>query len=89
MLYTIWAVLGLMLVDFLIGAFRLLVTKSFTHKLVLGYLSALLQHVFPLLIILTLTPIDPTGWILQVFYYLSGLAIIWHYLVDIVNKWKA
>jgi hypothetical protein len=84
-----WAVLGLMLVDFLIGAFRSLVTKSFTHKLVLGYLSDLLHYVFPLLIIMTLMRLDPTGWILLVVYYISGLAIIWHYLAQIVNKWRA
>jgi hypothetical protein len=84
-----WAATGLLLIDFLIGVFRSLVTKSFTHKLVLGYLSDLLHLVFPLLIIMTLMPLDPTGWILHAFYYISVLAIIWHYLVEIVNKWRA
>ncbi len=89
MLYTMWAVLGLMLIDFIIGAFRSLISKSFSHTLVLGYLKDLLNLVFPLLIILSLMQFDPSGWILMVFYYIVGLAIIWHYLAEIVHKWRA
>ncbi len=89
MLYTMWAVLGLMLLDFIVGLVRSVVTKSFSPKMVLEYLKALLYFVFPLLIVLSLMPIDPTGWILVIFYYIGGLAIILNYIVEIVKKWRA
>ncbi|MCM2532980.1 hypothetical protein NDK43_12000 [Neobacillus pocheonensis] len=84
-----WAVLGLMLLDFIVGLFKSLVTKSFNLKMVLDYLKDVLYLVFPLVFILNLMPIDPTGWILLVFYYIGGLAVIWNYLSGIINKWRA
>lgn len=89
MLYTLWAVLGLMLVDFIIGLFRSIVTKAFTPKIGLDTLKYILYYVFPLVFITSLIPIDPSGWILMVFYYITGLFVIWHYLVSIFTKWKA
>lgn len=89
MLYTLWAVLGLMLLHFLISLFRSLVTKSFTLEVVLVYLKDILFYVFPLLVIITLLPLDPTGWILIVFYFISGVAIILNYLIGIINQWRA
>ncbi len=83
-----WAVMGLMLLDFLIGVFRSLVSKSFSPNMVLDYLKDTLYFVFPLMVLMTLIPIDPTGWILLAFYYIGGLAIVWNYLKSIVNKWK-
>lgn len=88
-LYTMWAVLGLMLLDFLIGLIRSIVTKSFSLQWVLGYFKNVLYHVFPLLIIISLIPIDPTGWILFIFYLIGGLALIIHYLIEIGHKWRA
>ncbi|WP_245592181.1 hypothetical protein [Ectobacillus panaciterrae] len=83
-----WAILGLMLLDFLIGLVRSLVTKSFSLKMVLDYLKDVLYYVFPLLVVVTLMPLDPTGWILLIFYYIGGLAVIWNYLIEIKNKWR-
>lgn len=89
MLYTMWAVLGLMMLDFVIGIIRSLVTKSFTLNSILEYLQNFLYHVFPLLVIITVMPLDPTQWVLLIFYYISGLALVLHYLINIVNKWRA
>jgi hypothetical protein len=89
MLYTLWAVLGLMLVDFIVGLFRSLVTKSFSPNVGLDYLKDTLYYVFPLIFIANLMSIDPSGWILMVFYYICGITVIWHYLVSIFTKWKA
>jgi hypothetical protein len=88
-LYTMWAVFGLMLLNLLIGMFRSLVTRSFSPSIVLDYLKDVLYYVLPLIIIVTLIPLDPTGWILLIFYYVGGLAIVWNYLLEIKNKWKA
>lgn len=84
-----WAVLGLMLLDFLIGFVRSIATKSFSLQLVLGHLQNMLYHVFPLLIIISLMPIDPTGWILLIFYFIGGLALIINYMIEIGKKWRA
>jgi hypothetical protein len=89
MLYTMYGVVGLMLLDFVIGFVRSLATKTFTVNMVLDYLKSVLYMVFPLLVVLSLMPLDPTGWALKIFYYIGGLAIIWNYLVQIVSKWRA
>ncbi|NRD79478.1 phage holin family protein [Bacillus sp. BRMEA1] len=89
MLYTLWAVLGLMVVDFVVGFFRSIVTKTFTPKIGLDYLKDILYYVLPLIFISNLMSVDPSGWILMVFYYICGIAVIWHYLVSIFTKWKA
>jgi hypothetical protein len=84
-----YAVLGLMLLDFVVGLVRSVVTNTFTVNMVLDYLKSVLYMVFPLIVILSLVPIDPTGWALKIFYYIGGLAIIWNYLVSMVSKWRA
>lgn len=84
-----WAVIGLLLIDFLIAIFRSGANGTFSPNIVIGYLQNFLYHIFPLLVIFYLMPIDPTGWILITFYFISGLALIWHYLVDIKNNWRA
>ncbi|KAB2330740.1 hypothetical protein F7731_19245 [Cytobacillus depressus] len=89
MLYAIWAVLGLMIIDFLIGFFRSLATKSFSPKIILEYLKDILYYVFPLIFLMNIMPIDPTGWILLIFFYIGALGVIFNYLLQIKNKWKA
>lgn len=84
-----WVVLGLLLIDFLIGIFRNAINGSLSPNIVLDYLKNLLYHVFPLLIIVSLIPLDPSGWILIAFYYISGLGLIWYYAVEIIHKWRA
>lgn len=88
-LYTMWAVLGLMLLDFFIGFFKSLVTRSFSPSTVLNYLKDVLYYVLPLIIIVTWMPLDPTGWLLKTFFYIGGFAVVWNYLMAIKNKWKA
>lgn len=84
-----YAVLGLLLIDFLIGLFRSAANGSVSPNIVLDYLQKMLYHIFPLMIVINLMPIDPTGWVLIAFYYISGLALVWHYLIEIKNKWRA
>jgi hypothetical protein len=88
-LYMMWAVLGFMMLDFLVGLFRSVVTKSFSSKMVLDYLKDILYYVVPLLFLLSLIPIDPTKWVLLIFFYIGGLAVIWNYLKGIIKKWRA
>jgi hypothetical protein len=78
-----------MMLDFVVGLVRSVVTNTFSANMVLDYLKSVLYMVFPLLFVYSIEGLDPTGWILKIFYYIGGLAIIWNYLSAIVNKWRA
>lgn len=84
-----WAIFGLMWLDLLVGLFRSLVTRSFSPSLILDYLKDVLYYILPLTVVVTMMPLDPTGWLMMIFYYIGGLAVIWNYLVSIKNKWSA
>ncbi|WP_163100680.1 hypothetical protein [Peribacillus alkalitolerans] len=86
MLYTMWGVLGLMFLDFLIAFFRSFWKGSFNTAFVLEYLKDVLYFVIPLNIIVSMIPMDPTGWILVIFYFAGGIAVIIKYIVDIKGK---
>ncbi|MBD0381802.1 hypothetical protein [Paenibacillus sedimenti] len=88
MLYTMWAVFGLMIIDFLIAFFKLFWEGAFNPSFVLGYLKDILYYVFPLNVLLSLLSIDPTGWILVIFYFIGGIAIVLKYVVDIIKRFQ-
>ena len=87
-LYTMWSVLGLLIINFLISFFKAFWAGSFDPDFALGYLKDILYYVLPLNVILTLRPIDPTSWILVSLYFILALAVILHYLLDIKKKFK-
>jgi hypothetical protein len=89
LVYTLWAVFGLMIIDFLIGFIKSFWKGSFTLTFVLDYLKDVLYYVVPLYIIATISSIDPTGWILNIFYFSGGIAVSLKYLLDIFKKFKA
>lgn len=89
LVYTLWAVFGLMIIDFLIGFIKSFWKGSFTLTFVLDYLKDVLYYVVPLYIIVTISSIDPTGWILNIFYFIGGIAVSLKYLLDIFKKFKA
>lgn len=85
MLYAMWAIFGLMFVDFLINLFRNLSANSLT--LMLDYLRDILSYVLPLMIVVNMMPLDPTGgWVMLIAYYVGAIAIIWNYLTSIRNR---
>ncbi|HBZ82096.1 MULTISPECIES: hypothetical protein [Brevibacillus] len=86
MIYTIWAIFGLMMIDFLIVLFRSFWAGSVNPSFVLGYLKDILYYVLPLNIIVSMIVIDPTGYILVVWYFICGLAVIVKYLLDIIKR---
>jgi hypothetical protein len=88
MIYTLLAIFGLMIIDFLIAFFRSFWEGNFDPTFVLGYLKDVLYYVLPLNIILSMIPIDPTRLILVIFYFVCGIAIILKYLLDIKRKFK-
>jgi hypothetical protein len=88
MVYTMWAVFGLMIIDFLIAFFKSFWKGSFGPTIVLDYLKDVLYYVFPLNIIISMIPMDPTGWILVIFYFVGGLAVIIKYIIDIKGKFQ-
>jgi hypothetical protein len=89
LVYTLWAVFGLMIIDFLIGFIKSFWKGSLTLTYVLDYLKDVLFYVMPLYIIVTISSIDPTGWILNIFYFIGGIAVSLKYLLDIVKKFKS
>ncbi|WP_141432679.1 hypothetical protein [Bacillus sp. 03113] len=89
MFYALWAVFGFMLLDFLVGLFRSLVTWTLNPKIITNYLKDIIFYVYPLIVIANILPIDPTGWILIIFYYIGAVGIIWYYITGLINKWRA
>ncbi|WP_088067335.1 hypothetical protein [Gottfriedia luciferensis] len=88
MLYTIWAIMGLMILDFVIAFIRSFWKGSFGTSFILGYLKDILYFIFPLKFLISMFPLDPTGWILIAFYFVGGIAVVIKYLKDIVSKFK-
>ncbi|MDD9267302.1 hypothetical protein ACFPES_09745 [Paenibacillus sp. GCM10023248] len=82
MIYTLWAIFGLMIVHFLISFFRTFWEGTFDFSFVLDYLKDVLYYILPLNVLVNLSSIDPTGWILVIFYFICGIAVILKYLLD-------
>jgi len=85
-MYTMWAVFGLMIIDFLLAFFKSFWAGTFSPMIVLNYLKDIVYFVLPLNIIVSMMPMDPTGWILVIFYFIGGIAVILKYLIDIKGK---
>jgi hypothetical protein len=89
MLYTMWAVLGLMTLDLLLGIYKSMKSNSFSLDQLSGFLGGMLTYVFPMLLLhnLNMADIDPTGgWILSILYYATGIGVIWKYLMGLKGK---
>lgn len=89
MIYTVWAIFGLMIIDFLIVLFRSFWQGSFDPGFVLGYLKDILYYILPLNLIISMSSFDPTGFILVTFYFIGGIAVIIKYLVDIKRRFES
>ncbi|NQX57949.1 hypothetical protein [Paenibacillus qinlingensis] len=87
-IYTIWGIFGFMLVDFLIAFFKSFWVGSFGPTVVLGYLKDVLYYVLPLTVLLSMISFDPTGWIVVIFYFICGLAVMAKYVLDIIKKFQ-
>lgn len=86
MIYTVWAIFGLMIIDFLIVLFQSFWQGSFHPSFILGYLKDILYYILPLNILVSMTSIDPTGYTLLTFYFIGGLAAIIKYVLDIKSR---
>lgn len=87
-IYMMLAVFGLMIIDFLLAFFKSFWTGTFSPSIVLNYLKDIVYYVLPLNILVSMMSIDPTGWILLIFYFIGGLAVIIKYGIDIIGKIK-
>ncbi|GGA14047.1 hypothetical protein GCM10008018_68680 [Paenibacillus marchantiophytorum] len=83
MLYSMWVVLGLMGLSFLVGLYHSLKAGTFSSSLILTYLQDLLFYVFPLFLLANMTSLDPTGWILLIAYYVGALGVVLKYLASL------
>jgi hypothetical protein len=88
MIYTLWAIFGLLFINLLISLFQSFWKGSFDTAFLLDYLKDILYFVLPLTFILDMLSIDPTGWVLTIGYFVFGLAVILKYLKDIVKKFQ-
>ena len=80
MLYTMWAVIGLIGLDLLAGWYRSLMGHSFSVDNLTDFLGSMISYVLPLLILNALTGIDPTGWLVLLAYSVGGVGDIIKYL---------
>ncbi|MFC5450587.1 hypothetical protein [Paenibacillus aestuarii] len=85
--YTLWAIFGFMMLDFMIALFGSFWAGSFDTTF-LGYLKDIMFYVIPLNFLLSMVAIDPTGWIVIVVYFIGGLSIILKYVIDIVRRFQ-
>ncbi|MCY9665167.1 hypothetical protein M5X11_09375 [Paenibacillus alginolyticus] len=83
MLYSMWVVLGLMGLSFLLGLYKALKAGSFSSALILTYLQDMLYYVFPLFLISNMMSLDPTGFLLLVAYYIGALGLVLKYLAQL------
>jgi hypothetical protein len=88
-IYTLLAVFGLMILDFIIAFIKTFWKGSFNFTFIVEYLKDVLYYVVPLYFIVILSKIDPTGWVLNIFYFILGIAVCFKYLLDIFKKLKA
>jgi hypothetical protein len=86
MLYTMWVVLALIAIDLLVTIYTSFQNNSFSLSLLSNFLSGILNYVFPLFIVVNLMPLDPTGWLIKIAYYVGAIGVIFRYLVDIKNR---
>lgn len=87
MIYTMWAIFGLMIIDFIIAFSKSFWEGSFNTTF-LGYLKDILYYVLPLNLIISMIPIDPTGWILVILYFVGGISVILKYVMDIKKRFQ-
>jgi hypothetical protein len=86
MLYTMWAVLGLVGLNVLAGMYRAVMSNSFSLSKVPNFLNGILTTVLPMLILSGVTSIDNTDWLAETGYYAAGIGSVWKYLKDIKGK---
>ncbi|RCW50242.1 hypothetical protein [Paenibacillus prosopidis] len=87
MIYTMWAIFGLMIIDFIISFAKSFWEGTFNTTF-LDYLKDILFYVLPLNVIISMIPIDPTGWILVSVYFVGGISVILKYVLDIKKRFQ-
>lgn len=85
MIFTILAIFGLMIIDFLI-AFTKLFWEGRFKLIFLDYLKDILYYILPLNVIVSMTSLDPTGWILVTLFFVGGISVALKYIIDIKRK---
>lgn len=86
MLYAMWIVLGMMGLDFVVGLYHSLKTKSLSYNMILGYLTDTLYYIVPLFVLANMEPLDHSGWLLLIGYYIGAVGLVLKYAADIKKK---
>ncbi|MCY0902262.1 MAG: hypothetical protein OWU32_08785 [Firmicutes bacterium] len=87
MMYALWLVLIAIALNVLLGSVRAAMRGQFDVDIFVHYLvNGILGGVLPLLVIAHLRGIDPTGWLILLFYYVSAVGLFVKYLLDALSK---
>ncbi|WNR46746.1 hypothetical protein [Paenibacillus roseipurpureus] len=86
MLYTMWLVLGVMGLSFVVDFVKSLTTGTFSSSMIMSYLQGLLYYVFPLFLLSNMMPLDHSDFIIKVFYYIGALGVVYKYLSSHFKK---
>jgi hypothetical protein len=86
MLYAMWAVLGLIGLNFLASLYRSLKVGHYSNTVILSYLQDVLYYVLPLFLLANMMSLDPTGWLVLIAYYIGAVGVILKNVTDIKSK---
>jgi hypothetical protein len=82
-MYAMWAVLAVTILSLAAGILRALMNKGSIWDKGAAFLGNVLHYVLPLLVLAYLIPIDPTGIILIVVYFVAAICVIVKVLMDL------
>ncbi|MBP3964146.1 hypothetical protein [Paenibacillus lignilyticus] len=86
MLYSMWAVLGFMGLNFLMDMFKMMKSGTFSTDFVLGYLKDMVYYVLPLFMFANMQSLDHWGWMMLTAYYVGAFGVVFKYLMDLKGK---
>ncbi|SEM90766.1 hypothetical protein [Paenibacillus sp. OV219] len=87
MQYSMWVVLGMMGLNFLLGLYKGLMAGSMTSDMFTMYLKDMMYYVLPLFLMANMdASFDSSGWIMLTAYYVGAFGVVFKYFMDLKNK---
>ena len=83
MLYAMWAVVAMMGIKLLVQIYQSVIARNFPTTPILNFLQNFVFYVFPLFLIANMMPLDPTGVLFNIAYYVGAVGAIAKSITDI------
>lgn len=83
MLYAMWGVIAMMGIRLVVGIYQSLTARNFPTTPILNFLQSFVFYVFPLYLIANMMPLDPTGVLFSIAYYVGAVGAIAKSITDI------